>query len=306
MFRGGKTATIVATGGHFQSVVGFASRKKAIAGSSKMQLEIFSVHSPIEELVRELNQFDPGILMGYGSVVSILANEQAAGRLSIKPLLIIPAGEGLSKEEKSRISDTFQASVHDFYGSTECTFLSAACSHGWYHVNSEWAIAEPVDTDNNPVEPGVQSHSVLITNLANHLQPVIRYDLGDSVVVRPDACPCGNPHPALQVKGRSADVLEFHDIEEKTVSVLPLALATLIDGVTGITMYQLEQSSPSSIHVRLECNPGENQDEIWKTVKNKLTDYLTANGLGNVSVELRNEAPKQGAGGKIRRIVAYK
>ncbi len=55
------------------------------------------------------------------------------------------------------------------------------CAHGLFHVNSDWYILEPVDEDYRPVAPDVGSHTVLITNLANRVQPLIRYDLGDRV-----------------------------------------------------------------------------------------------------------------------------
>ena len=42
-------------------------------------------------------------------------------------------------------------------------------------------ILEPVDRDYRPTPPGELSHTVLLTNLANAVQPIIRYDLGDSV-----------------------------------------------------------------------------------------------------------------------------
>jgi hypothetical protein len=50
-----------------------------------------------------LNQFHPAIVFGYGSVVAFLAGEQAAGRLHIKPVLLIPSGETLRTGEYHRI-----------------------------------------------------------------------------------------------------------------------------------------------------------------------------------------------------------
>ncbi|WP_461392145.1 hypothetical protein [Desulfosporosinus fructosivorans] len=44
------------------------------------------VHTPIYELVSEFNKFRPAILTGYGTVISMLADEQAAGRLNINPV----------------------------------------------------------------------------------------------------------------------------------------------------------------------------------------------------------------------------
>ena len=50
------------------------------------------------------------------------------------------------------------------------------CGQGWLHVNSDWVILEPVEADYSPTPPGQASHTVLLTNLANRIQPIIRYD----------------------------------------------------------------------------------------------------------------------------------
>lgn len=81
------------------------------------------------------------------------------------------------------------------------------CEEGWLHVNNDWVILEPVDADYDPTPPGEPSHTVRLTNLANQVQPIIRHDLGDTVVARPGPCPCGNPLLAIRVQGRRDDVL---------------------------------------------------------------------------------------------------
>jgi hypothetical protein len=48
-----------------------------------------------------------------------------------------------------------------------------------------------------------------MTDLANQVQPIIRYDQGDSVPLRPDAYPCGSTLPAIRVVGRTNDTLSF-------------------------------------------------------------------------------------------------
>lgn len=61
--------------------------------------------------------------------------------------------------------------------------------HGWQHVNTDWVTFEPVDSAFKRVPKREVSHTVLVSNLANRLQPVLRYDLDDSVVERTDPCP---------------------------------------------------------------------------------------------------------------------
>lgn len=200
--RRGRLAMVMATGGHFASAVA-AARLKRRRGN---RVEILSAHMPMAELVERLNRFQPALLTPYASMAAMLADEQEAGRLHIGPVLLALSAEGLPQPEYGRIARAFGAKVGNSYAASECMFLSYMCSEGWLHVNADWVAFEPVDADYRPVAPGEQSHTILISNLANRVQPILRYDLGDIVLQRPDPCPCGNPLPAIRVQGRSADV----------------------------------------------------------------------------------------------------
>jgi hypothetical protein len=50
------------------------------------------------------------------------------------------------------------------------------CGHGWLHVHADWASLEPVDEQRRPVPVGERSATVLLTNLANRIQPIIRVE----------------------------------------------------------------------------------------------------------------------------------
>ena len=229
---GGRTAMVSATGGHFASAVAAARLRSSRRGARRVRL--FAVHTPMPQLVAELNAFRPALLASYATTAVLLASEQQAGRLRIHPVLVALSAEGLPADEQRRIADTFHATVGNSYAATECPFLSYSCRHGRLHVNSDWAILEPVDSQYRPVPPGQQSHTVLLTNLANRVQPILRYDLGDSVLVRPDPCPCGSPVPAIQVHGRAADVLIFPAAQGTPVTITPLTLTAVLDRVPGI------------------------------------------------------------------------
>ena len=67
------------------------------------------------------------------------------------------------------------------------------------HVWNEGVVLEPVGADYRPTPPGEPSHTVLVSNLANRVQPILRYDLGDSVCGLPHACPCKDPLPTIRL-----------------------------------------------------------------------------------------------------------
>lgn len=298
----GRSAMVMATGGHFVGVAGIARIRKTSWWNRKT-MRVFSVYTPLPELVAELNRFRPALLVGYASVIALLAREQEAGRLRLDRVQVQPAGETLPESEYDRIAKAFHAKVRIAYAATECLFISACCEQGWQHVNLDWVVLEPVDADYRPVPPGEQSHTVLISNLANRVQPIVRYDLGDSILVRPDPCPCGSPLPAIRIQGPAADVLTFPTDRGEQVSIAPLAFGTLLDRTPGIELFQIVQTTPTSLRVRMRLAPLADADRVWQQVHAEITHLLTEHRVGHITLERAKEPPQQSPGGKYRTII---
>jgi len=267
-------------------------------------LLLLPADTPLPEMVAQLNRSRPAMLGGYAGIVDLLAGEQQAGRLHIDPVFVHPSSEGLSDQKYDRIERVFQAKVRTAYVATECMpGLAQGCLHRWLHLTSDWCILEPVDSDYRPVPAGVQSRTVLLSNLANRVQPILRYDLGDSVLVRPDPCPCGNPMPAIRVQGRVADALIFPTPSGDQVVIAPLVLGTLVDRVSGIEQCQIVQTAPAVLRVRLRPAATADRDRVWQDVESGIGQLLRERGLAHVRVERAGELPKQSAGGKYRTVI---
>lgn len=300
VLRGARFAALHATGGHFVSVTGFTRARRSSRVLAKLTRD-FSVHAPIRELVNGLNEFRPAVVLGYASTVSLLAREQELGRLRIKPVLLVVTAEGLAEEEYGRIAKAFGAKVGNTWGSTEIGGPTYSCTEGWLHVVGDWIILEPVDDDHRPVSPGEQSHTVLVTNLANRVQPILRYDLGDRVLQRPDPCPCGNTLPAIRIRGRSAEVLRFPTQAGEEVSIPPLAFE--IDHVPGVDLSQVVQTTPTNLRARLRFASGADPSQVWQRVHGELKHLLASHELHQVTIERAEEPPEQSKGGKVRQVV---
>ena len=301
--RGMRTAIVGATGGHYVGFAGYALVTRESAWRARI-LRPFSVHLPITDLVAALNAYRPAAVIGYASVIRLLAAEQEKGRLHIGPALVQPAGDTISTRDLDRIAAAFATTVRPIYSCTECIYLSNGCAHGWYHVNTDWAVLEPVDADFQPTPPGELSHTVLISNLANRVQPFLRYNLGDSVRLRPDPCPCGNPLPAIRVQGRAGDTLSFPTERGEPVTLAPLAFGTLFDRTPGVELFQIEQTAPATLRVRMLLAAGTEPDRVWQTVLAELTRLLADNKLDTVTLERADEPPRQEpGGGKYRTVI---
>ncbi|HEY3684174.1 MAG TPA: hypothetical protein VGL93_14090 [Streptosporangiaceae bacterium] len=298
--QAGRMAIVAATNGHF--LVSAGAARMSGGRLRRRTIRLFSVHTPLPELVEELNRFRPALLLGYGSLLRMLAAEQEAGRLRIAPVLVEPAGETLSADDHARMAGAFGAKVRDTYGASECPYLTGGCAHGWYHVNEDWAVLEPVEADGTPTPPGRPSHTVLISNLANRVQPILRYDLGDSVVRRPDPCPCGSPMAAVRVRGRRANVLTFA-AGDGPVTIAPMLLDTLVDLLPGVEQYQIVQTGPARLRVRLRVAPDADTDGVWRGVRAGIGGLFGEHGLAHVTLERAEEPPEQSPGGKFRSVI---
>jgi phenylacetate-coenzyme A ligase PaaK-like adenylate-forming protein len=295
MAAGARGAIVAATGDHFAGITMWEHMRRAWPGGERAS---FSILEPLPKLVAGLNAWDPAFLAGYPSILELLAAEREAGRLRISPVLAWSGGEHLSPAARRAIERAFGCRVMNEYGASECMSMACACREDWLHVNREWVIVEPVDAHGRATPPGVLSHSVLVTNLANFVQPVIRYDLGDRVLVRDGACPCGNPAPAIRVEGRTDDVLALRSEDGSVVRLPPLALATVAEEAVGEHRFQIAQAAPDRLLVRLEHHAA------WKALAPALRDYLGSQGAGNVRVALDRCPPRiDPRSGKLRAIV---
>ncbi len=253
---------------------------------------LFSALTPIAELVRELNAFQPVIVGGYPSVLEVLAKEQDVGRLHIHPKLINAAGETLSDAVRQHIAAAFQCSVGNYYGSSEAVGLTFECKHQQLHVNSDWYILEPVDERDQPVPPGQLSQSVLVTNLANRVQPIIRYKMGDRVTISPDTCQCGSPFPTIQVIGRTDEILSLPTPQGEVITIFPLAISSITEETPGVYSCQIIQTEPLKLRVRLAVKEIESEQSVWETLQKHLGTYLTEQGAANVAIVKAQEPPQ--------------
>lgn len=136
---------------------------------------------PITEIVAGLNRCQPNALMVYPSALHRLAIEAQAGRLTIEPVIIAVTGEPLLPETMPLVEDAFGVGARNVYGASEAYIGEAPRPGERPLITGDNAILEFVDEHNRPVIPGERSAKILLTNLHNHLQPLLRYELTDEV-----------------------------------------------------------------------------------------------------------------------------
>ena len=295
---GGRAALVAADCDHFASI---ASWRRIARGKPWLAMASFAVTSPLAEIVAGLNAYQPAFLAGYPTVLALLAAERRAGRLAVRPAALWAGGEVLTPMTRAAIEQAFGCPLVNEYGASECLTIGYGCREGWLHVNADWVLMEPVDADLRPTAPGALSHTVLVTNLANAVQPVIRYDLRDRVRVAPGRCACGDPLPALKVEGRRDDVLTLTARDGAQVRLVPLALVTVVETQARVHRFQIVQRGERSVQLRLAADE---RAHAGAPAVAALRDYLAQQGLSNVRVTLAPEGPRADApDGKLQQVV---
>lgn len=194
----------------------------------------FDASQPLAEIVQQLNAWQPHLLTGYASMMRILADEQLAGRLRIHPHMIIPGSEVLTDETRRRIEAVWGHSPFNAYGATEAGGGLAAetSDHTGLYVYEDNVIFEVVDDRYRPVPPGEYGDKVLITVLSSRTQPLIRYEVSDSVRLSSSSSSSGLPFVRIDdIQGRTEDILRLPGVYSGEVAVHPITFHHILDSL---------------------------------------------------------------------------
>jgi hypothetical protein len=172
------------------------------------------------------------------------------------------------------------------------------------HLNSDWLVLESVDAHHHPLPSGAIGHTTLLTNLANRVQPLIRYDLGDRVRFAARPCACGSSLPVIEVEGRVDDMLVLENDRGQPVSLLPLALTTVLEEDAGVFDFQLQRRGPRSLWLCVAAD-GPLGAAVLVRALAALRPFLIAQGLGGVTLSgAFGDRGLPGRSGKRARVLA--
>ncbi len=270
-----------------------------------MPMLSFDAAQPVEQITRQLNAWQPHLLTGYPSMMRILADEQLAGRLHIHPHMIIPGSEVLTDETRRRIEAAWGHLPFDGYGATEAGgWLAAETSdHTGLYLYEDNVIFEVVDEQYRPVPPGVYGDKVLITVLTSRTQPLIRYELSDSVRLAADTDSGNLPFARIDgIQGRTEDLLRLPGVSGGEVAVHPITFHHVLDSLP-VSGWQVVQEV-DGLRVLLSGGLNGANDS---TLVDALTHGLAAQNVvvPPISVQHVNAIPKN-ATGKAPLIKAYR
>ncbi len=252
---------------------------------------------PLENIVQQLNQYQPDLLIAYASMTRILAQEQLASRLHIAPEKVFTSSEVLTDETRQRIKTAWGNEPFNQYGATETADIAAEhklCRH--LHVFEDLVLAEVVDEKYHPVPHGEFGAKLLVTTLFSRTQPLIRYEINDSVRLSSEPCPIsGLPFAFIDgIQGRVEDALSMPGARGKPILIQPLVFNRVMD-ILPVSGWQVIQETESALKVLLS---GARNDIPDETVSDAIRRELTAEGamIPLIKVQHVAEIPKNLSG----------
>lgn len=306
---GERIAFVGAIDGHFASTVSI-QRLRRLVPAWASRVTSLSFLQPMPALLEQLQAAAPTLLTTYPTVAVLLAQQQRAGALQIAPREVWTGGETLSPAMRGLVQQAFGCPLVNSYGASEFLALACECRCGGLHLNSDWALIEAVDETGRVLPPGVPGASCLLTNLANHVQPLIRYDLGDRVRISATRCACGSALPSIEVEGRCDDVLSVGPADGAAmgtaVQLLPLALTTVLEESAGLFEFQLRQLGPDALLLSTPLQ-GVAADAVLARARAVLLAFLASQGAPDVSLRcVSGVETAPGRSGKLQRIVGLR
>ena len=246
-------------------------------------------------LVAGLNAAEPKVeaLQGWPSIIRLLALEALAGRLTLAPTWVSVAGEVCTPPVREAVRAAWGIELSEFWGCSEGTYAFPCGVGEGMHIADDLVILEPVDTQGNVVPYGQPADRVLLTNLYNLEQPLIRYDIADAMTITDTPCPCGCAHRRITyVHGRMDGVFEL----QGGVAVPRRELETILlasPGVADFFVGQLDRGVDVSLVTDGSCDRGR--------LRGELVDLLARHGVTAPEVHVREVgAPDRLWSGKVR------
>ncbi|HRD97166.1 MAG TPA: phenylacetate--CoA ligase family protein [Rubrivivax sp.] len=300
---GRRFAFVGALGGPYAGHVSLQRLRRLAPPPWGPQVHLISVLEPLQQIAEQLQRLQPHVLITYPSCAGALATWQAEGALGLRLDELWLGGEQLSTAQRTLLRQAYRCTLRNNYGASEFYSMACECSQGRLHLNDDWVILEGIDARGRAVAPDEFSCTTLLTNLANHVQPLLRYELTDRIRFVPEPCPCGCALPVIEVQGRSDDVLTLAAAGGGTVQLLPLAVEAAIEEAAGVTHFQLLRRAEGGLELRLRADDGDPRSAFMRCQR-ALQALLSLQGALPLEIVQGDAEPmQQRNSGKLRRVI---
>jgi phenylacetate-CoA ligase len=150
-----------------------------------------------------IKRHKPTHIIGYPSAITdlcVMLRERGMDdlyRLNLKGILL--TAEPLRIHQRELIEEVTGSRCINVYGSAEGGINAVECPERSLHIQAETTWVQLRD-------PGLNTGEAIVTDCMLRAFPMIRYAIGDEMVMKTGNCTCGRPHPMIEsIEGRSGE-----------------------------------------------------------------------------------------------------
>ncbi|NUS05035.1 MAG: phenylacetate--CoA ligase family protein [Nonomuraea sp.] len=208
----------------------------------------------LDEQVEAFLAGRPTFLWGFPGSIATLVDELRRRKVVYRGVhTVVFAGETLTREARDHVLGYFGARGHEVYASVEAYTIARTCPAGSLHLRSA-DVAVEVLHDDGGVSVADGEGEILVTRLHAEAMPLIRYRLGDRVLIEPDDCRCRVLRTPIvrRIQGRAEDLIVAADGRSVHADFLtnPRVLPT-----AGVRRLQILQHRPGAVEILLVPAP---------------------------------------------------
>lgn len=187
--------------------------------------------------IENIIKFKPQFIVGFPSSILDIAEYGLKNNIDFPKNIvnaIFPTAEKVNRATRGKIESFFKTKLYDQYASSEGAPFIIECKKGNLHMELQSGVFEVLDSDNKPATSG----RLVFTSFTTYGTPLIRYDIGDEIVMSTRTCDCGNQNPVVEeILGRENDF-----IYSKEVGKINLGnLSNVLKDVKGVVKFQVIQ-----------------------------------------------------------------
>lgn len=249
---------------------------------NQFQILVIPLFYSEEQVINELNVFQPTTIASYSYMLRSLAIAQLEGRLQIHPTRLRCGGTPFLDEDKKIVYEAFGMLPIENYGSCEALMMGSACrEHCGMHINEDCYKIEFVDTDLNPIKEGDISDGILLTNLYNRVFPLIRYKMDDRLTYTTKKCKCGcNTPRILTVQGRKTDSFIFYNkTNDEIINIHPIEISNRMLDIKQVREFRLIQKRVGILSVNLSLSTESDTTDLVELIRARIQDYFESKNL---------------------------
>ncbi len=172
-----------------------------------------------------------------------------------------------------------------------------------------WDIARAPKSRHNELLRQQRARTRRIVRYARHASPFYREGYRGLPDVDLAALPPVSKGElmASAVFGRDDELLRMPGADGAGVSIVPMAIAALVEETPGVRRFQIVQTAPKTLTVRVQTLVGADRAAVWIEITRRLDAWLRTLGVTDPVLILSPDPPQRNvASGKFREVWAAK